>query len=152
MRHKWQLLKHNLQVVPIRNDTRDSDATARILLQQREELAIISAQLTELKNRPVEVVERIVEKSATTPPPTSETTPKPLSDNTSRISTTVEVVENDNKNLIDATTKQWIRSFTSKTVAARELNENKAKEGIQLLQQKGYTVDVKGQKISIYKK
>lgn len=146
------MLKHNLQVVPIRNDTRDSDATARILLQQREELAIISAQLTELKNRPVEVVERIVEKSATTPPPTSETTPKPLSDNTSRISTTVEVVENDNKNLIDATTKQWIRSFTSKTVAARELNENKAKEGIQLLQQKGYTVDVKGQKISIYKK
>lgn len=146
----------SLQAVPIRNDNRDSDEVLKkLIVAQAEKLSDLSIQILEIKNRPVEVVERVVEKPSTIPVQNVEKVSKPLSDNGSTKATvadSVEVVAVDTKNLRDATMKQWERSFTSKEEKTRLENKAKAEQGIKRLRELGFTVEVNGTKLSITSK
>lgn len=149
----------NLQTVPIRNENRDDEALKRLIVMQAEKLSTLSAQVLDLKNRPVETVERVVERIVEKPATVVEKTPEPLSDNGSTKKTTVEkieqsieVVQVDTKNLRDATIKQWQRSFISKDEKTREENRQKAEKGIKRLEELGFNVVPDGMKLSITSK
>lgn len=115
----------------------------------------LSAELSEVKNRQPQVVEKIVEKTVEKQPESFDKSPKLLSDNKdskSTVENSVEIVSVDTKNLRDATMKQWERSFTSKEEATRKTNRQKAEQGIRQLEQLGFSVQVNGTKLSITSK
>lgn len=130
-------------MIPVRHD-----GDNRIIDHLTRQVGELSKELSNIKSNISTGFSTTVEKM-----------PKPLSDNgdsrkvvekpVEKISSSVEVVAVDVKNLRDRTMKQWERSFTSKTAAARQENKAKAIEGIDHLKALGFSVETDGRKISI---